>query len=54
MKDQRLSAIDPSTGRVTEQYMLPEVQRPSGLAWAKDALWIAEFRGKIWRLPFTR
>ena len=53
MKDQRLSAIDPSTGRVTEQYMLPEVRRPSGLAWAKDALWIAEFRGKIWRLPFT-
>lgn len=54
MKDQRLSAIDPSTGLVTEQYMIPDVSRPSGLAWAKDALWIAEFRGKIWRLPFTR
>ena len=54
MKDQRLSAIDRATGLVTAQYRIPEVWRPSGLAWAKDALWIAEFGGKIWRLPFTR
>jgi len=54
MKDQRLSAIDPSTGLVTAQYMVPDVKRPSGLAWAKDSLWISEFGGKIWRLPFSR
>jgi hypothetical protein len=53
MNDQRLSAIDPSTGLVTAQYLIPDVRRPSGLAWAKDALWIAEFGGRIWRLPFT-
>ena len=53
MKDQRLSAIDPSTGFVTAQYMIADIKRPSGLAWAKDALWIAEFGGKIWRLPLT-
>jgi hypothetical protein len=54
MKDQRLSAIDPTTGSVTAQYVIDGVKRPSGLAWAKDSLWIAEFGGKIWRLPFTR
>ena len=54
MKDQRLSAIDPSTGAVTAEYVIAGVRRPSGLAWANDALWIAEFEGRIWRLPFTR
>jgi streptogramin lyase len=51
-KDNRLSSIDPSTGQVTAQYVLPELRRPSGLAWDGQALWIAEFEGKIWRLPF--
>jgi hypothetical protein len=54
MKDNRLSSIDPSTGEVTAQYLLDEIKRPSGLAWANNALWIAEFEGKIWRLPFQR
>jgi hypothetical protein len=54
MKDQRLSSIDPSTGLVTAQYVINGINRPSGLAWAKDALWIAEFGGKIWRLPLTQ
>ena len=54
MKDRRLSAIDHSTGSVTAQYVIDGVNRPSGLAWANDALWIAEFGGRIWRLPFTR
>jgi hypothetical protein len=50
-KDSRLSSIDPSTGRVTAQYTLSQVKRPSGMAWDGQALWIAEFDGKIWRLP---
>jgi len=51
MKDRRLSSVDPSTGAVTAQYVIDAIKRPSGLAWANDALWIAEFDGKIWRLP---
>jgi outer membrane protein assembly factor BamB len=49
-KDNKLSAIDPATGRATAQYNLPKVQRPSGLAWDGRALWIIEFEGKVWRL----
>ena len=52
MKDSRLSAIDPGTGSVFAQYRLPRVRRASGLAWDGGALWIAEFDGKLWRLPF--
>lgn len=51
-KDNRLSAIEPSTGLVTEQHVLPGVRRASGLAWDGESLWIAEFDGKIWRLRF--
>ena len=54
MKDNKLSSIDPETGRVTAQYELSELKRPSGLAWVNDALWIAEFDGKIWQLPFQQ
>ena len=54
MKDNRLSEIEPSTGEVTAQYLLDQIKRPSGLAWANNALWIAEFGGKVWRLPFRR
>ncbi|HEX5832413.1 MAG TPA: hypothetical protein VFY34_01085 [Pyrinomonadaceae bacterium] len=50
-KDNRLSAIDPATGQVVAGYLLPQIKRPSGLAWDGYALWIAEFDGKIWRLP---
>lgn len=53
-KGQRLSAVDPSTGRVTARYKLERLRRPSGLAWDGESLWIAEFDGKIWRLPFRR
>jgi hypothetical protein len=52
MKDNNLSSIEPSTGDVTARYVLDGIKRPSGLAWANNALWIAEFEGKIWRLPF--
>jgi hypothetical protein len=52
MKDNRLSSIEPSTGEVTAQFVLEEIKRPSGLAWGHGALWIAEFDGKVWRLPF--
>lgn len=51
-KDNRLSSIDPATGRVTAQYIVNQIKRPSGLAWDGQALWIAEFDGKVWRLPF--
>jgi hypothetical protein len=52
-KDNRLSAIDPATGVVIAQYNLgSEIKRPSGLAWDGKALWIAQFDGAIWRLPF--
>jgi len=54
MKDNKLSSIDPETGKVTAQYRLDELKRPSGLAWVKDSIWIAEFDGKIWQLPFQR
>lgn len=54
MKDNRLSSIDPTTGEVTAQYSLNEISRPSGLAWVNDSLWIAEFDGKMWQLPFLK
>ncbi|HEX7331086.1 MAG TPA: hypothetical protein VF290_06285 [Pyrinomonadaceae bacterium] len=50
-KDKRLSSIDPVTGQVTATYRLPQLERPSGLAWDGQVLWISEFDGKIWRLP---
>jgi hypothetical protein len=52
MKDNRLASIDPLTGEVTAEYIIRDIKRPSGLAWANDSLWIAEFDGTIWRLPF--
>lgn len=52
IKDRRLSSMDPSTGAVTAQYALDQIKRASGLAWDGHVLWIAEFDGKIWRLPF--
>jgi len=52
MKDSKLSSIDPASGEVIAQYYLRQIRRASGLAWDGDALWIAEFNGKIWRLPF--
>ena len=51
-KGNRLSSIDPATGRMTADYILNDIKRPSGLAWDGHALWIAEFDGKVWRLPF--
>lgn len=52
MKDSTLSAIDRSTGQVIAQYTLQAIKRPSGLAWDQESLWIVEFDGKVWRLPF--
>ena len=54
MKDQTLSAIEPSSGMITGQFIIEGVRRPSGLAWVKGSLWISEFNGRIWQLPFTR
>ncbi len=52
IKDNRLTSVEPSTGKVTAQYLLDPLKRPSGLAWANNALWISEFDGKVWHLPF--
>jgi hypothetical protein len=52
IKDHLLVAIDPSNGQVTARYNLKSLLRPSGLAWDGTALWIAEFEGRIFRLPF--
>jgi hypothetical protein len=51
-KEGRLAAIDPATGGILAEYDLSRIERPSGLAWDGQALWIAQFDGKIWRLPF--
>ena len=52
IKDNLLTAIDPSTGAVRDYFELNQLKRPSGLAWDGKALWISEFDGKLWRLPF--
>ncbi|HXG86342.1 MAG TPA: hypothetical protein VNI84_20150 [Pyrinomonadaceae bacterium] len=51
IKDRKLSAID-LNGQLTAQYELKELGRPSGLAWDGNSLWIVEFNGKVWNLPF--
>lgn len=53
IKDRQLTSIDPSNGAVTAYYTLPQLKRPSALAWDGKALWIAEWDGKLWRLPFS-
>jgi hypothetical protein len=50
-KGKKLSAID-LNGKLTTQYALPELNRPSGLVWDGSSLWIVEFNGKLWNLPF--
>lgn len=51
IKDKKLSAID-LNGNVLSQIVLKDVKRPSGLAWDGESLWIVEFYGKLWKLPF--
>lgn len=51
IKDKKLSAID-LDGRLTAQFELKELERPSGLAWDGNSLWIVGFNGKLWNLPF--
>jgi hypothetical protein len=52
VKDHLLAAIDPATGQVTARYTLKSLKRPGALSWDGSALWIAEFEGRIFRLPF--
>jgi hypothetical protein len=52
-KDRILSSINPTNGAITAEYHLSHITRPSALAWDGQALWIAEFDGKIWKLPFS-
>jgi hypothetical protein len=51
-KDKRLSAID-LKGNVMSQFTLKELNRPSGLAWDGESLWVIEFSGKLWKLSFN-
>jgi hypothetical protein len=51
IKDGKLSAID-LKGKVLSQFILKDLDRPSGLAWDGESLWIVEFSGKLWKLPF--
>jgi hypothetical protein len=53
VKDARLSRINSTDGTVEAQYALPGIRRPSGLTWTDGGLFIAEFSGKVWWLPFT-
>lgn len=50
-KDNVLSSID-KYGVLMGQFELPGVKRVAGLAWDGESLWIVEFTGKLWRLPF--
>lgn len=49
-----VAQVGTATGQVTAAYRLDEIKRASGLAWVNDSLWIAEFAGQIWQLPFNR
>ena len=51
VKDNRLSEID-LNGNVMRQFTLKELNRPSGLAWDGESLWIIEFSGKLWKPSF--
>lgn len=51
IKNRKLSAIDLS-GKMLSQFILKDVSRASGLAWDGESLWIVEFSGKLWKLPF--
>lgn len=53
IKDRKLSAID-LNGNVISQFILKDLKRPSGLAWDGENLWIVEFNGKLWKLPFDK
>ncbi|MCU0240239.1 MAG: hypothetical protein MUC29_12425 [Pyrinomonadaceae bacterium] len=51
IKDKRLTKFD-LNGQVLAQFNLKELYRPSGLAWDGESMWIVEFSGKLWKLPF--
>lgn len=50
-KGSKLTSID-ENGVKMGQFELPALIRPSGMAWDGDSLWIVEFEGKLWKLPF--
>lgn len=52
MKGSTLSAIDPATGSEIVRYSVHPIKRASGLAWDGKALWIIEYGGNVWHLPF--
>ena len=52
IKSNKLSKID-LDGNLIAQYKLPDLKRASGLVWNENSLWIIEFNGKLWNLPFA-
>ncbi len=54
IKDKRLSKINLTDGKVSKIYILSHLERPSGLAWDENSLWIVQFDGKLWKLPFKK
>jgi hypothetical protein len=52
-KGNRLCKVDPQSGKIKAEYRLPGVERISGLAWHNNRLWIIEFKGTLWQLPFV-
>jgi outer membrane protein assembly factor BamB len=51
IKDKHLFAFD-LNGKLLARYKLERLYRPSGLAWDGKSLWIVQFDGKLWNLPF--
>lgn len=54
IKDNKLSAINSSNGKIIKQYVLKSLKRPSGLVYDGKNLWIVEFDGKLWSLPLNQ
>lgn len=50
IKSHKLSAIS-LQGKLLNHFIVKEVNRPAGLAWDGEFLWIVEFSGKLWKLP---
>lgn len=50
-KGSKLTSLD-ENGVKMGQFDIPTLKRPSGMVWDGNSLWIVEFDGKLWRLPF--
>lgn len=51
-KDNVLTKLD-SNGVAMGTFELKGIQRITGLSWDGSSLWVIEFSGKVWKLPFV-